>query len=221
VLAGVSKSSRQRIRAAEHDLVVVRHDQGEPDRAAAPEDGVFTSPFEPVEAAFGRLADLLATTGARVGFPFARSEVAWWSLAFESGLLVLLEAREAGQDGEPIASLALYRHGGRISTATSADRVDRRREHPGALHLLRWRAAQLAIGEGASELDLGGVDVAGARHVPEQGDPMYGLYEHKRSFGAEWVELAGSHELVLRPWRYALGRGLARVGRLAGRGTSA
>ena len=44
---------------------------------------------------------------------------------------------------------------------------------------------------------------------------MYGLYEHKRSFGATWVELAGAHERVIRPRRYALGRGLARAARLA------
>ena len=35
---------------------------------------------------------------------------------------------------------------------------------------------------------------------------MYGLYAFKRSFGAEWVELAGNHERVVRPWRYLAGR---------------
>jgi lipid II:glycine glycyltransferase (peptidoglycan interpeptide bridge formation enzyme) len=55
-------------------------------------------------------------------------------------------------------------------------------------------------------MDLGGVDVPGARRVPDEGEPMYGLYEHKRSFGAEWVELAGAHEMVADQLRYAAGR---------------
>ena len=47
-----------------------------------------------------------------------------------------------------------------------------------------------------TEMDLGGVDVAGARREPVEGEPTYGLYEHKRSFGARWVALAGAQERV-------------------------
>jgi hypothetical protein len=43
---------------------------------------------------------------------------------------------------------------------------------------------------------------------------MFGLYEHKRSFGAEWLALAGAHERVIRPNRYRAGRLAARVRRL-------
>jgi lipid II:glycine glycyltransferase (peptidoglycan interpeptide bridge formation enzyme) len=68
-------------------------------------------------------------------------------------------------------------------------------------------------------MDLGGVDVAGARRPPEPGEPTHGLYEHKRSFGAEWVELAGAHERVIRPWRYAAGRAVAKAARAVGRGS--
>ncbi len=68
-------------------------------------------------------------------------------------------------------------------------------------------------------MDLGGVDVAGARREPVEGEPTYGLYEHKRSFGARWVALAGAQERVERPWRYALGRGVAKLARTAGQGT--
>ena len=63
-------------------------------------------------------------------------------------------------------------------------------------------------------MDLGGVDVPGARRPPVEGEPMYGLYEHKRSFGASWVELSGAHERVIRPRRYALGRAMARAARI-------
>jgi hypothetical protein len=68
-------------------------------------------------------------------------------------------------------------------------------------------------------MDLGGADVAGARRPPEPGEPTYGLYEHKRSFGAQWVALAGAQERVARAWRYAAGRTAARAVRVLARGT--
>ena len=46
-----------------------------------------------------------------------------------------------------------------------------------------------AIREGCTEMDLGGVDVAGARGEPVEGDPLYGLYQHKLSFGGQWLAL--------------------------------
>ncbi len=79
------------------------------------------------------------------------------------------------------------------------------------MHLLRWRAIQLAIREGRDEMDLGGVDIGPEHREPVAGDPMAGLYEHKRSFGARWVEMTGAHELVLRSWRYRAGRVTGRI----------
>jgi lipid II:glycine glycyltransferase (peptidoglycan interpeptide bridge formation enzyme) len=35
---------------------------------------------------------------------------------------------------------------------------------------------------------------------------MYGLYQHKLSFGAHWLELSGAHERVVDPIGYRLGR---------------
>ena len=40
---------------------------------------------------------------------------------------------------------------------------------------------------------------------PVEGEPMWGLYQHKLSFGGRWLELAGAHERVIRPRRYAAG----------------
>ncbi len=131
----------------------------------------------------------------------ASSFVAWWRAALAAGHLVYLEAW--GPRGTPIAGLVLYRHGERLSTVHSGDRAEDRDETPGALHLLRWRAIQLAIREARMEMDLGGVDVAGARNEPHEGDPLYGLYQHKRSFGGEWLELAGAHERVYDARGYA------------------
>ena len=43
---------------------------------------------------------------------------------------------------------------------------------------------------------------------------MYGLYQHKRSFGGRWVELTGAHERVMDGRGYALGRAAMRLQRL-------
>jgi lipid II:glycine glycyltransferase (peptidoglycan interpeptide bridge formation enzyme) len=215
VFAGVSKSTRQRIRKAEGDVEsVVRHDG-----RIAP-DGVgegFHRPSEPSEVALDRFYDLLLETGERKHFSFGPRDgfVAWWRAALRAGHLVYLEAW--GIRGAPIAGLVLYRHGERLSTVHSGDHAEDREETPGALHLLRWRAIQLALREGRAEMDLGGVDVAGARREPREGEPMWGLYQHKRSFGGEWLELTGAHERVLDPNRYRLGRVASRAKRLLGR----
>ena len=210
VLDGVAKATRQRIRRAERDgLVVLRHDLRPTDM-----EGLQPS-HEAAEAALGRFYDLLRATGERRGFEFGgRADfVGWWRAALAAGHLVYLEAREGTAAGSVLGGLLLYRHGRRMSTAHSADDAARRRDQPGTMHLLRWRAIELALAERRTEMDLGGVDVAGARRPPEPGEPTHGLYEHKRSFGATWVELAGAHERVARPWRYAVGRVTARIAR--------
>jgi len=215
VFGGIAKSTRQRIRKAEADgIAVVRHD-GRVAPGGAGEG--FVAPDEPTEVALDRFYDLLLETGERLHFGFGPREayLAWWRAAHRAGHLMLLEARTA--DGQPQAGLILYRHGERLSTVHSGDYAAARRDHPGALHLLRWRAIELAIREGRSEMDLGGVDVAGARREPREGEPMWGLYLHKRSFGGEWLELAGAHERVLDAKRYRLGRVAARVQRRLGR----
>jgi lipid II:glycine glycyltransferase (peptidoglycan interpeptide bridge formation enzyme) len=215
VLGGIAKSTRQRIRKADEEgIAVVRHD------GRLPPDGVgegFVPPPEPTDVALDRFYDLLLETGERKQFTFGPREafLAWWRAAHRAGHLVHLEARAPG--GEPLAGLLLYRHGERLSTVHSGDHATARRDHPGALHLLRWRAIQLAIREGRAEMDLGGADVAGARREPRDGEPMWGLYQHKRSFGGEWLELSGAHERVIRPGRYRAGRLAAGVARLAGR----
>ena len=46
---------------------------------------------------------------------------------------------------------------------------------------------------------------------------MAGLYEHKRSFGARWVEMVGAHERVIKPWRYQVGRLTGKASRALAR----
>jgi lipid II:glycine glycyltransferase (peptidoglycan interpeptide bridge formation enzyme) len=212
---GIAKSTRQRIRKAEKDgIVVVRHDgRIGPDGAG---EG-FVAPDESTATALDRFYDLLRETGERRNFSFGprANFLAWWRAAHTASHLVYLEARSP--EGDPLAGLVLYRHGERLSTVHSGDHASARTEHPGALHLLRWRAIQLAIREGRTEMDLGGVDVPGARREPREGEPMWGLYQHKLSFGGTWLELAGAHERVIRPRRYQVGRLAAKIARVVGR----
>jgi lipid II:glycine glycyltransferase (peptidoglycan interpeptide bridge formation enzyme) len=213
----IARSTRQRIRAAETSgLVIVRHD------GRVTGDGVgegFVAPTEPAELALDRFYDLLLATGERRQFTFGPRTgfVGWWRAALAAGHLVYLEVRDGDPTGTPLAGLVLYRHGGRLSTVHSGDQAETRRTHPGALHLARWRAIQLAIREGATEMDLGGADLPGARREPVMGEPMWGLYQHKVGFGGRWLALAGAHERVFRPKRYAVGRLAARAERLVRR----
>jgi lipid II:glycine glycyltransferase (peptidoglycan interpeptide bridge formation enzyme) len=205
----ISKSTRQRIHQAERQgIQVVRYDASVEGDDVGP---MFEAREDAPEVALTRFHGFLEATGQRRRFALtARSTFLDWShVAYRAGYLVLLEARDL--DGVPFAGLVLYRHGGRVSTAFSGDEAGARERHPGVFHLLRWRAIQLAFEEGSLEMDLGGVDVAGARHEPHEGEPMFGLYQHKRSFGAEWLELVGAHERVIRPTRYLFGRIAARA----------
>jgi serine/alanine adding enzyme len=214
VFAGVSKSTRQRIRKAEEMVDrVVRHDARVP--AGGLGDG-YSEPSEGGDVALDRFYDLLLETGERRQFTFGPRQafVAWWRAALAAGYLVYLEAWGRG---EPVAGLILYRHGGRLSTVHSGDHAGAREDTPGALHLLRWRAIELAIREGCTEMDLGGVDVAGARHEPAEGDPLYGLYQHKASFGGRWLALTGAHERVYDARGYGVGRLASRLVKVVGR----
>jgi lipid II:glycine glycyltransferase (peptidoglycan interpeptide bridge formation enzyme) len=207
VLAAVARQTRARIRSAESAGIVVRRydaPSGSPDR-----------PIEGARSALDAFYDLETVTAQRRRFSLGprRLFLDWWEAALRAGHLVYLEALAPDDASRPLGGLLLYRHGRRLSTVQSADRHDERRRYPGVLHLLRWRAIQQAIGEGCEEMDLGGADVAGARRRPRPGEPMYGLYEHKASFGALWIEQVGAHEKVFRAWRYAAGRVTSRMRR--------
>jgi lipid II:glycine glycyltransferase (peptidoglycan interpeptide bridge formation enzyme) len=217
LLAGITKTTRQRFFAAERrGMRVVRYDA----RATSPGAG-FEAPAAAAAdgatgEAFERFHALLRATGERRGFAIGTrsAAVAWWRAALSAGFLVLLEARSA--DDAFLGAAIFYRNGERLTYANSGDVVGLRHAQPGAVHLLVWRALQLAVREGRSELDLGGVDVAGARFEPRPGDAMFGLLEFKGSFGGRWVELAGAHEKTLRPARARAGEvltGLARGAR--------
>jgi lipid II:glycine glycyltransferase (peptidoglycan interpeptide bridge formation enzyme) len=198
LLAGCTKTARQRIRGASAAGTVV---------TATTEDADL--------AAFGALLETTAERKAFwIGSPSAL--VAWWRRVLDAGQGLMLVARN---EGRVAGGLFLYRQGGHLATAYSADDPALRDQLKGTMHLVRWTAMTMALAEGAPLIDLGTVDVPGARREPVPGDPTYGLYEHKRSLGARWAESAAAREIVLRPWRNALVTAAARVvpGRYTGR----
>jgi lipid II:glycine glycyltransferase (peptidoglycan interpeptide bridge formation enzyme) len=186
LLGRMSRSTRQRIHAAEQGGTAVREDR----------DGRHLDAF----AAF------MDATARRKGFNFGSDRFTrWWRRIVGGDHSRFLVAEH---DGRLLGGLLAYRQGGHWATAFSADDATLRRDHPGTMHLLRWTAIRMARDDGAPSIDLGGVDVAGARRMPTPGEPQWGMYEHKLGFGARWVESAAAHEIVLRPTVYRVDRTL-------------
>jgi lipid II:glycine glycyltransferase (peptidoglycan interpeptide bridge formation enzyme) len=219
VWSGFTKSLRQTIRTAEHrGLRLVRYDAAkDPDPEVA---ALFERPdvaelgLDGLRPVFERLHDELARTARRRGFPIApRAQlIDSSSHAVLAGLAMHIEVRSS--EDEYVGSLLFFRHGRRITYSLSADAVAFRKQFPGTVQLVLWRAIQVAVAEGLPEFDLAGVDIAGARRKPAPGEEMYGLFEMKERFGARWIDLVGNHEWVARPWRYAAGRVALRLNRL-------
>lgn len=225
LLAGFSATTRNMIRAAERsDLRIVRIGP-----APRPEAGSWAvEPGRPRATSGPAGLDLLQTeldvlygsmraTAERRGFGLAsRTRFLDWSRrAFADGHLVYLGAHEPG--GELVAGATFYRHGRRWTYSHAADDARFRKAYPGAVRLLVWEAIKGALAEGRDEMDLGGVDVPGARRRPEPGEPAHGMLAFKESFGARWIELSGAHERILSPVRYSLGRLTSKAAAVVGR----
>ncbi len=190
VRAGFSKSTRQRIRAAERAGTIVVEDQ----------DGEWLDQFVVL------MQERAEVVGMQLqgGTDYLRG----WRALMAAGLARLLVA---DHEGELVGGLFLFRHGGIWATAYSADKAARRRDLPGTMHLVRATAIEGARAEGCRAIELGGVDLPGHRGPPGRGDPNRGLYEHKRGFGAQWREREPARRIVLRP-------GAERLARLRRRG---
>ena len=185
LLGAMSKSARQRIRAAEGAGTVIEDD--------------------PAGENLPELARMLGEAGDAKNFSIGHVTplMAWWRRVLAAGHARFWVARH---DGAVVGALLAYAHGGHLGTAYSADDRGRRSELPGTMHLLRWHFLRTALERGDPFADLGGVDVAGARREPQPGEANYGLYEHKRSLGAQWTESTAAHEIVLRPlWQTVAG----------------
>ena len=216
LLKGFSATTRNLVRQADRQgLEVSRIDRRAAAGAAGSIEGITAVATDDEDGQLRGLYDLLADTARRRSFAIASRPVfdSWTHEALEAGHLVALLVH--GEGGELLAGATFHRHGDRLTYALSGEAASARKSSPGATRLLLWRAMAIAMDEGRAIMDLGGVDVRGARRKPRQGEPEHGMLTFKESFGAEWVDLAGAHERVVRPWRYALGR---VTGRLGGRG---
>jgi lipid II:glycine glycyltransferase (peptidoglycan interpeptide bridge formation enzyme) len=185
--SGLSKSTRQRVRAARSAGTVITLDDG----------GKRLPAFA---ALLRERADAL-DIGLTSGTEYLRG----WKALLEAGHARFLVAEH---EDELVGGLFVYRHSGIHATAYSADAASRRRDLPGTMHLLRWTAIEDALADGALAIELGGVDLPGRRSPPQKDDPDRGLYEHKRSFGAEWIDRTPARRMILRPWvvRFAAAR---------------
>ena len=63
-------------------------------------------------------------------------------------------------------------------------------------------------------MDLGGVDVRGARDEPHEGDALFGLYQHKRGSVAAGLSSPAPTSAFFDARGYALGRLSGRLARL-------
>jgi lipid II:glycine glycyltransferase (peptidoglycan interpeptide bridge formation enzyme) len=200
-----SSTTRNLIRQAEKQGLVVRR----LDRRAG--SGETVSPDDE-QRLLDELYAILRETAARRQFGIAgpRTFHSWTREALEGGHLFALAVQNESQT---VAGATFYRHGDRVTYALSGERADARKAHPGAARLLLWRAMEIAMAEGRQTFDLGGVDVRGARRKPVQGEPEHGMLQFKESLGGHWVDLAGAHEVVIRPARYLLGRAIDRLAR--------
>lgn len=190
VLASFTKSTRQRIRAAEKAGITVREDT----------EGRLIDAFG--QLLVERAKDLGIDMRPETGYLSA------WRHLVEAGHARLLVAEH---ERVLLGGLLLYVQGGMLSTAYSADRASLRHRYPGTMHLVRWRAIQDALAMGAPAIELGGVDLPGYREPPQRDEPNHGLYEHKSSFGAEWIVRTPARRIVLRPRAEQLASSRSRV----------
>ncbi len=204
VFRGFSSTTRNLVRAAERQGLVIR--EIGVDGAAAP---------EAIDLALQVLYGMLHETSRRRQFWLASESTfrSWLSEAIAARLAFILVVERP--DGEPLGAASFHRHGNRLTYALSGERTAARRDHPGATRLLVWHAIRVAMAEGRTLMDLGGVDVRGARRKPRQAEPEHGMLLFKESFGARWVDMSGAHEKVIRPGRYLAGRVVDRVAQLA------
>lgn len=214
IFASFGATTRNNIRQAERQgLRVMRLDVGG-GRAEDSEGGGVLEGFESVDPDDTAGTDerlrtfygMLDATATRRGFALASEDafLDWSQRSLAAGHSLYLQAEDE-EDG-PVAGASFLRHGDRLTYSLAGDRAELRKKHPGAVRLLVWRGIQIALDERRTLVDLGGIDTEGARERPNKGDPTYGMYQFKESFGARWVELTGAHQRTMKPLTNLAGR---------------
>lgn len=142
------------------------------------------------------LYTMYAETSRRGGFvirPYEYYEDAWGSFVHE-GLAQILVAR---YNGGPLAGVVIFRFGDTAWYMYGASRDQHRNLMPN--HLLQWEAIRWARAQGCTTYDMWG-----APDVPDESDPMWGVYRFKAGFGGAFVQHIGAYDYPASPLLYWL-----------------
>ncbi|MBN1811283.1 MAG: peptidoglycan bridge formation glycyltransferase FemA/FemB family protein [Anaerolineae bacterium] len=163
ILAAMKPKWRYNIRLAGRKDVTIRH--GQP-------------------ADLPLLYQMYAETSARDGFVIRPEEYyrdAWGSF-IDAGLA---QPFIAEVEKEPVATVIIFHFGERAWYMVGASRDTHRERMPN--HLLQWEAMLWAREQGCTVYDMWG-----APDVPDESDPMWGVYRFKQGFGGEFVKHIGA-----------------------------
>ena len=177
ILAGMSQSTRRKVRAGPKQGVTVR---------------VADSPAD-----LQTLYDLYTVTGARQGFLIRPSDYyrEAWARFFEAGLAVAFLAE---WEGRALAGLVLFHFGSKAWYFYGMSSNDERQRMP--TYLLQWEAMRWAKAHGYATYDFWG-----APDDFRDDDPMWGVYRFKEGFGGTVVRHIGAWDYVPYPalyWAY-------------------
>jgi peptidoglycan pentaglycine glycine transferase (the first glycine) len=117
-----------------------------------------------------------------------------WGTFIEAGLAQPLVA-EVG--GEPVAMVIIFRFAQRAWYVYGASRAVHREKMPN--HLLQWEAMRWAQEQGCAVYDMWG-----APEVPDESDPLWGVYRFKQGFGGEFVRHIGAWDFPVSRLGYWL-----------------
>lgn len=138
--------------------------------------------------------DMYVETSGRDEFiirPFAYYRHAWRAF-IEANLAQLLIAE---YEGQPLAGLILFRFGKKAWYMYGASRDLHRNLMPN--HLLQWEAIRWAKTQGCKVYDMWG-----APDVPDESDPLWGVYRFKEGFGGQFVRHIGAYDYPVSRFLY-------------------
>ena len=112
----------------------------------------------------------------------------------------------AEYEGQPLAALMVFAHGGRAWYFYGASVETHRDRMP--TYLLQWEAMRWARARNCTLYDLWGVPDADERTLEaqftERSDGLWGVYRFKRGFGGELRRAQGPWDRVYRPLWYSV-----------------
>ena len=115
-----------------------------------------------------------------------------WKAFIEANLAQLFIAE---YEGQPLASLILFRFGKKVWYMYGASRDLHRSLMPN--HLLQWEAMRWAKAQGCAVYDMWG-----APDVRDESDPLWGVYRFKEGFGGQFVPHIGAYDYPVSRFLY-------------------